>query len=369
MNDANFNPSAPAEEWRVALARLVESESEPGDDALVAGALREDTARVGELRAQLELDALLRQEAEPSAEAFVEAVAAQVRPSAEDEQFVRRVRQALTREGRGGPVHVWHWPLTLRWVAVLGFVVVLVAVLLLLLPQAGANAATVLQQALKAHSTLLDRCYRVEVRGERDGDSPPRQQSRLWTRGNRFWNEMQTDGKTVAWGRDEAGGVWFALSPKVGARLAVDEVPEQLQTACDLRSVQMETLLREILAGFELRRESVSADRYLIHAQPKPGTANRKYSAVLLEVDSRTHVVQRIELQRAYQARTVATVTFALIESGLQNDASYTLEGHLDADGMAYARATRRGERGQVIAEFLKLVRVRSGSGRTVLPP
>jgi hypothetical protein len=29
----------------------------------------------------------------------------------------------------------------------------------------------------------------------------------------------------VAWGRDEAGGVWFALSPKVGARLSPDEVP------------------------------------------------------------------------------------------------------------------------------------------------
>ena len=53
-------------------------------------------------------------------------------------------------------------------------------------------------------------------------------------------------------------------------------------------------LFREILAGYELRRESASAERDLIHAQPKAGTVNSKYSAVLLEVDSRTHVVQRV---------------------------------------------------------------------------
>jgi len=153
----------------------------------------------------------------------------------------------------------------------------------------------------------------------------------------------------------------------VGARLAAAEVPEQLQTACELRSVQMETLLREILAGYELRRESASAERDLIHAQPKAGTVNSKYSAVLLEVDARTHVVQRVELQRAYQGRTIATVTFALIESRLQDNASYTLEGHLDPDGVVLDRSSARGQRGQVIAEFVRLVRVRPPAAR--VPP
>jgi len=129
----------------------------------------------------------------------------------------------------------------------------------------------------------------------------------------------------------------------------------------------METLLREILAGFELRRESVSGSRDLIHAQPKPGTVNSKYSAVLLEVDSRTHVVQRVELQRAYQGRPIATVTFVLVESRLQENASYTLEGHLGPDGVVLDRGSARGQRGQVIAEFVRLVRVRPSGGR--VPP
>lgn len=230
---------------------------------------------------------------------------------------------------------------------------------LVFMSQSTASAAAVVQRALKVHAALLDRCYRVEVRGERDGASPPRQESLLWTRGDRFWNQLNTDGRTAAWGRDESGGVWFALSPKVGARLAANEVSEPLQAACDLRSVQMESLLREILAGFDLRREPASADIDLIHAEPKAGNATSRYGAALLEVDAQTHVLRRVELQRTNKGRAVATVSFTLLESSLQGDASYTLEGHLDADAAIYDRTSGRGQRGPVIAEFLNLVRVR----------
>jgi hypothetical protein len=230
---------------------------------------------------------------------------------------------------------------------------------LVFMSQSTASAAAVVQRALKVHSALLDRCYRVEVRGERDGVSTPRQESLLWTQGNRFWNQLQTDDKTVAWGRDESGGVWFALSPKVGARLAANEVPEPLQTACDLRSVQMESLLREILAGYDLRREPASADIDLIHAEPKPGNTASRYGSALLEVDAHTHVLRRVELQRTHQGRAVANVSFTLVESSLQDDARYTLEGHLDPDGNIYDRASGRGQRGPVIAEFLRLIRAR----------
>jgi hypothetical protein len=232
-----------------------------------------------------------------------------------------------------------------------------------------ASAAAVVQRALKVHASLLDRCYRVELRGERDGDAPPRQESLLWTRGDRFWNQLQADGKTAAWGRDESGGVWFALSPKVGARLAANEVPEPLQTACDLRSVQLESLLREILAGFELRREPASAGIDLIHAQPKAGSTASRYGAALLEVDAHTHVLRRVELQRTHQGRAVATVSFTLVESSLQDDASYTLEGHLEADAAIHDRTAGRGQRGPVIAEFLNFIRVRPSAARAPSQP
>lgn len=252
------------------------------------------------------------------------------------------------------------------WAWALATSVVFLALLgsLMFFSSGTASAAAVVELALKVHAALLDRCYRVEVRGERDGASPPRQESLLWTRGDRFWNQLQSDGKTVAWGRDESGGVWFALSPKAGARLAANEVPEPLQAACDLRSVQIESLLREILAGFDLRREPASADIDLIHAEPRPGNKTSRYGAALLEVDAHTHVLRRVELQRSHHGRAVATVSFTLVESSLQDDASYRLEGHLDTGGTIYDRNTGRGQRGPVIVEFLNLIRVRpSGAG------
>jgi hypothetical protein len=352
-------PTSPPEAWREAMGRLVEGESEPADDALLAAALREDPSRMGELRAQLELDAWLRQEAEPSAEPFLESVAARIRPAAADEQFVRRVGRALPRAGSargGGGLR------TVRWMAALGLVAVLAAGVFGLFPPTAAGAATILRQALQVHAARLDRCYRLEVRGQREADAPPRRQAVLWTRGNQFRNALDADSATVTWGRDEAGGVWFALSRKVGARLDADEVPEALRSACELRSLQMESLLREVLADFELRQESLSSDRTLIHAQPMPGATGSKYGSVLLEVDARTHVVQRVELERVHQGRVVATVTFTLLETRLQEDASYTLAGQLDPDGVVHDRTTGRAQRGQIIIEFLKLMRGRAGA-------
>jgi hypothetical protein len=126
-------------------------------------------------------------------------------------------------------------------------------------------------------------------------------------------------------------------------------------------------LLREILAGFDLRQESATAGIELIHAVPRRGNNASRYGAALLEVDAHTHVLRRVELQRNHQGRSVARVSFTLVESSLQDDASYTLEGHLDANAAIYDRTTGRGQRGLVIAEFLNLVRVR-GSGVRNLP-
>jgi hypothetical protein len=340
-------------ELQAALARLIEGESEPEDDQRIAEAMRGDVALVDALREQLMLDEMLRQEAEPSAEVFVAAVAARLQPSASDEAFVARMEQALPRSRKP---QKWQWRAPLAWAA--GLVMAALIGALMFVSLTPASAASVVQRALKVHAALLDRCYRVELRGERDGAAPPRQESLLWTRGDRFWNQVQGGGKSVSWGRDEAGGVWFALSPKEGARLAADEVPEALALACELRSLEFESLLRTILADFDLRREPSGSGRDVIHAELKPGRVS-KYRSALLEADAQSGVLRRVELHREHEGRVVATINATLVESGLQADASYTLEGHLDTDGMIYDRTSGRGQRGPVIAEFLRLIRVR----------
>ena len=353
-----------SEELNAALARLIEGESEPGDDSRIAAAMRNDAALTEALRGQLMHDELLRQEAEPSAEAFVEAVAARLQPSVSDEAFVSRIAQALPQKRRP---QRWSWPAPLAWAA--GLVMAGLIGTTVFLSHGTASASVILREALKAHSALLDRCYSVEVRGEHGGAAPPRQESLLWTRGDAFWTQIRGAVQTAAWGREASGSVWFALSPKIGARLAAAEVPEELKAACELRSVRLESLLREILADFELRREPASPEIDLIHAEPKAGAVHAKYSSVLLEVDAGTHVLRRVTLHRAYAGRAVAVVSFTFIDTALQSDASYSLEGHLDPDGVVLDRRSGRGRRAQVIAEFLRLMRVRGTSERAPLQP
>lgn len=342
-----------SDELQSELARLIEGESEPQDDALIAAAMRDDAALVETLREQLMLDALLRQEAEPMAEAFVESVEARLQPSASDEAFVARIEQALPRARRP---QRWRWQAPLAWAA--GFVVTAMVSVLMFFSLTASSAASVVERALKVHAALLDRCYRVELRGER-AVLPLRQESLLWTRGDRFWNQIEADGKSVAWGRDESGGVWFALSRKEGARLAANEVPEALAQACELRSLELESLLRTILADFDLRREPASSGADVIHAELKADTVS-KYRSALLEVDTESGVLRRVELHREHQGRVVAVISAALVESSLQDETNYTLEGHLDADAAIYERENGRGHRGRLLMNFLDLVRVRS---------
>jgi hypothetical protein len=240
--------------------------------------------------------------------------------------------------------------------AAAGFVIAALIGAMMLSSLTLASRAAVVERALKVHAALLDRCYQMEVRGE--GALPIKQESLLWTRGDRFWNQIQADGKSVAWGRGEAGGVWFALSRKEGARLASDEVPESLALACELRSLELESLLQTILADFDLRREPSSDGREVIHAERKTGRIS-KYRSALLEVDTPSGVLRRVELHREHQGRVVATISASLVESSLQDEASYTLEGHLDASAAIYDRESGRAKRAALIAEFLQLVRIR----------
>ncbi len=225
----------------------------------------------------------------------------------------------------------------------------------------GTSAAATLRHALEVHRVALDRCYRLEVRldpeFQRISWLPAQFESRLWTRGDRFWIESSRGESTVAWGREANGDVWVALSPEQGVRLDADEVGERLALNCDLRSLQIESLLRAVLADFELRREPGSASSELIHASLKVGRSHPLYRAALLEVDTRSGVLRRVVLDRAHGGRQVATTTFTLTETSLLNDASYTLAGHLAPDATIYDRHHEPLKRRELLTQFLNTIR------------
>jgi hypothetical protein len=230
-----------------------------------------------------------------------------------------------------------------------------------------ATPTAMLQQAISAHTAAIDRCYRVEVRADNKwrgaanhGPVSP-VETLLWTRGDRFWTHVRVGDQSVAWGRDAQGCVWFTLSPDAGARLDRDEVPEPLALACELRSLQVESMLKSILADFDLRHEPTagSSGIYVIHAELRDGHADSKYHSAVLEMDAQSSVLRRVILHRAHQGRSVGIVSFTFVEASLQEDASYTLAGHVSPDAMIYDRQSSLGKRGRLIAEFLRLIRVR----------
>lgn len=241
----------------------------------------------------------------------------------------------------------WAWAMAACLVAaaILGSVV--------LLPQA--SAAAILRHALKAHAAVLDRCYRVEIKREASsegiGSSPATRESRLWTRGDRFWIETRFGERTVAWGREAGGAVWFSFSPELGVRMDPDEVREQLALACELRSLQIESLLRSVLADFDLRREPGGARSQIIHAQLKAGRTHPLYRAALLEVDAESGVLRRVLMHRVLRGQS-KVVTFTLLETSLQGEGAYTLAGHLTPQAKVYDRLTEPGKRGPLLARF-----------------
>ena len=90
-----MDPHPIPEDLSVSLTRVIEGEPEPNDDVLVAELLRIRADQRTQLRQQLEIDALLRLESEPTAEAFVEAVFERTKSPADDGVFLQRVKKAL----------------------------------------------------------------------------------------------------------------------------------------------------------------------------------------------------------------------------------------------------------------------------------
>ena len=198
-----------------------------------------------------------------------------------------------------------------------------------------ASPATIVREAQKAHHLPLDRCYLVEVQKEPDtaDETAPWRQTRLWSRGDRFWIESTNPRARWAWGRDEKGGIWMASGQGHGIRFDPDETPRWLSTTCDIMSMRLETLLDEVLRDFDLAREPAPAGTassgIVIRADPRPGRPHPRIGGALLEIDAETRVVRRLVLKRSRQYQAVATVTYTLVETAARDLDLYQIEGHL----------------------------------------
>jgi hypothetical protein len=245
-----------------------------------------------------------------------------------------RARTAPARPGAGRR----RW----LWGAVAAAAVVLLAFLAgVCLTPGQASAETLVLQAKQQHGLPVDRCYLVQVRPEpgvldRFPILGQPRETRLWTRGDRFTIHSLFPGRPGVWGRDDQGRVWLARPPREGLLYEPGEAPEPLEVACEVLSMQTETLLAELLADYDLRREPPAAGGVpgtnAVRATLKPGRPPRRLREVLLEIDAESKVLQRVVAWRVRGDQLLATVTFTLVETSPQSDAGYRLEGHLDVN-------------------------------------
>ena len=166
--------------------------------------------------------------------------------------------------------------------------------------------------------------------------NPQVRQTRLWTRGDRFWVESVRPEQRWAWGRDEANRFWIAFGPHTAVRMEADEVPFWLNVHCDLHSLQFEKWLGEVLNRFELTRETKPGDAdsstIVVRAKAKGLASLSKYpvvSSAELDIDAQTRIVRRMVVRRVANGEPFATVTYTLAETDALDPADYQLEGHL----------------------------------------
>jgi hypothetical protein len=217
-------------------------------------------------------------------------------------------------------------------------------------PSASASPATIVRRAQDAYRIPLDRRYHVRWKARPGLETlSSSKEAYLWTRGDRFWLELQ--GRVLGCGRDEHCRVWVARTRQIGIRFdAAESLPRELAVTCSICTMQLGTLLSEVLRDFDLRHESTGAGADgpsdSIHAVLKPERQPGSVKEAWLEIDRRTHLVRRLVLHRHD-----AVVTSTLIETGSLGDEQYTLKGHLDADARIYTRSRHPEMRRQELLE------------------
>jgi len=234
---------------------------------------------------------------------------------------------------------------------------------LFLLPRASASPAQVVEKALVAYNSTVDRRYAVEIAlGMPSLRNPARRRlpaahSTLWVRGNRFVQQYDSWGHAPAWGRDAMGAVWFSLSQETATVFEADEIPEVLQEACDLRTLDLHTLLQSLLKDFDLQSISRIANVESIRGLPLSSHATSKYGSVELEIDRDSLLVRKIKLERVHRGRIVAIVTYSLHETTTGKDSLYEWQSYIVDDAQVFRRGSRRAGRTELLRHFLQFLR------------
>ena len=195
------------------------------------------------------------------------------------------------------------------------------------------------REAQSAFRSEEDRSYRIHIDLEPGAaelfpflamlapvDSP------LWARNGLLRIDVSQEGRAWSCGRDAQKRVWIKPEPGIGLIFDADEVPAPLAQALDLCSMDLKTLLGAMLTDFDvasLRDEGVPEGVRRVRGTLKPNRANSRMRSIVVDIEARTKLVQRVVVTRWHAGRSLAGVSFTFAQNGTQPEASYQLSSHL----------------------------------------
>jgi hypothetical protein len=239
----------------------------------------------------------------------------------------------------------------------------LLLISLFFLPTVFANPAGLVRKTLAEYRSTIDRCYIVKVEGEGrlrrsrlKGRIVPTD-SKLWVRGKSFVQIFDSSDNTLIWGRDEQGSVWFTIAGKSAAVFEADRVPDALQELCDLRTLDMATLLESLLRDYQLEYAERIDGIHTIIANPLAKVSHTKYGTVEIEIDAPSRLVRRVTLDRLKEDRVVAVISFSLDDIQLREATFYDVQTHLAGNADLLGEGSRLGDRLELLKEFLQKLR------------
>lgn len=217
-----------------------------------------------------------------------------------------------------------------------------------------ASPAELLRAAQETHAGPIERVYLVKV--ERAVFPAPSfalpTEARVTVLGDRFRVEMNRGERRMQWGRDAAGTVWMVTHFGRGLQIAPSEAGPGLEQLSDIYSLNLETLLDDVLAHCRLEREDSSPSVHRIVAKAvRPGRGG--IVAAEIEVDRETKAIRKLVIERNRPQRWGMKVTFSLTDSQVADESQYSIEGHLPKNAPVMTRDFQNDRRREILAAWL----------------
>jgi hypothetical protein len=175
--------------------------------------------------------------------------------------------------------------------------------------------------------------------------------------GDRFFLESSTNTNRWAWGCNEKGTVWLAYGRRQGLTLDADEQPPWLATWCDVLTMQLDSLLSDVLVNCQLTWESGDAEAgtKVVRAVRRFNRRRAGLREAHLEIDQETKVLRKLTLVRwVARTRQTVTVTYSLAATEAQPDERYQLSGHLEPPFTILSNTTQPERRDEILTRLFQ---------------